>query len=273
MSRPLLVEEFLRPVAPQPILELLEVLGRGRGRDGERHLVRPERPLDRLAVDELRPGPPLERSEDDHRPARAGGVAIDPGLVLDLPDVLDHPIEGLGHLLVHLLRVVPSTKIGRPAVADEQALQLLVGDPGQDRRLGDLEAVEVEDRQDRAVGDGVEELVGMPGGGQRAGLGLAVADDAGDDQVRVVERRAEGMADRIAQLAALVDRARRLRRDVAGDPAGEGELLEQPLQPGLVLADVADRPRCSCLRGRRCPPPPGHRARGRTCRSCPGHVP
>ena len=28
----------------------------------------------------------------------------------------------------------------------------------------------------------------MPGGGQWAGLGFAVADDAGDDQVRIVER-------------------------------------------------------------------------------------
>ena len=65
----------------------------------------------------------------------------------------------------------------------------------------------------------------MPGGGQRAGLGFAVADDAGDDQVRIVERGPEGMADRITQLAALMNRPRRLRRNVAGNPSGEGELL------------------------------------------------
>ena len=61
-------------------------------------------------------------------------------------------------------------------------------------------------------------------GRQRAGLGLAVADDAGDDQVRVVEGRAVGVRQRVAELAALVDRAGRLGRDVAGDAAGEREL-------------------------------------------------
>ena len=233
-----LVEELFRLVAPHPALELLEMLGRSRGRHGERHLMGPERALDRQAIDEFRSGPALERSEDDHRPARASGVALDAGVVLDLPDLLDHPIEGRGHRLMHLLRLVPLDEVRRPAVAEEQVLQFLVGDACEDGRVGDLEAVEVQDRQHHAVGDRVEELVGMPCGGQRAGLGFAVADDAGDDQVRIVERGPEGMADRIAQLAAFMNRPRRLRRNVAGDPSGEGELLEQLLQPGLILADV-----------------------------------
>ena len=78
----------------------------------------------------------------------------------------------------------------------------------------------------------------MPGGGQRAGLGFAVADDAGDDQFGIVERGPEGMADRISQLAPFVDRPRRLRRNVAGNPSRKGELLEQFFQTGLILADV-----------------------------------
>ena len=71
-----------------------------------------------------------------------------------------------------------------------------------------------------------------------SGFRLAVADDAGDDQIGIVERRAIGVRQRIAKLAALVDRARRLRRDVARDPAGKRKLREQPLHPGLVLRDV-----------------------------------
>ena len=67
----------------------------------------------------------------------------------------------------------------------------------------------------------------MPARGQRAGLGLAVADHAQHQQVRVVERGAVGVHQRVAELAALVDRPRRLGRDVAGDAAGEGELPEQ----------------------------------------------
>ena len=76
----------------------------------------------------------------------------------------------------------------------------------------------------------------MPGGGERAGLGLAVADDARDDEVGVVERRAVGVRQAIAELAPLVDRARRLRRDMRADVPGEGELLEELLHPLVVLA-------------------------------------
>ena len=214
------------------------MLGRSRGRHGERHLMCPERALDRQTIDDFRSGPALERSEDDHRPARACGVALDAGVVLDLLDLLDHLIEGCGHGLMHLLRLFSLDEVRRPAVAAEQLVQLLVGDAGEDRRVGDLVAVQVQDRQHHPVADRVEELVGMPCGGQWAGLGFAVADDAGDDQVRIVERGPEGMADRIPQLAPLMNRPRRLRRNVTGNPSGEGELLEQLFQPGLILADV-----------------------------------
>jgi hypothetical protein len=54
----------------------------------------------------------------------------------------------------------------------------------------------------------------MPCRGQGAGLGFAVADDAGDDQVRIVERGPKGMADRITQLAPLMNRPWRLRRNI-----------------------------------------------------------
>jgi hypothetical protein len=96
----------------------------------------------------------------------------------------------------------------------------------------------VQDRQHRAVVAGFEELVRVPARRQRPGLGLAVADDAADEQVGVVERRAVGVRERVAELAALVDRARRLGRDVARDAARERELPEQPRMPVLVAADV-----------------------------------
>ena len=69
------------------------------------------------------------------------------------------------------------------------------------------------------------------------GLRLAVADDRADEQVRVVERRAVGVRERVAELAALVDRARRLGRDVAGDAARERELAEQLAHALLVAGD------------------------------------
>jgi hypothetical protein len=103
----------------------------------------------------------------------------------------------------------------------------------------------VQDRQHRAVAARVEELVRVPARRERPGLGLAVADDAGDDELGVVEGGAEGVHQRVAELAALVDRAGHLRRRVAQDPAREGELAEELPQPVLAGADlgVALRPR------------------------------
>ena len=78
----------------------------------------------------------------------------------------------------------------------------------------------------------------MPTGRQRTGLGFTVADNAADDQVRVVEGGAESVRERVAKLAALVDRPRRLGRDMARYAAGKRELGEEPLHPLLVLRDV-----------------------------------
>jgi len=68
-------------------------------------------------------------------------------------------------------------------------------------------------------------------------LRLAISDDAGDDELGIVEHGPERVAERIAQLAALVDRARALRRCVAGNTSGKRELKKKLLQPDLVLAD------------------------------------
>ena len=95
----------------------------------------------------------------------------------------------------------------------------------------------MQDREHRAVADRIEELVRVPARRERTGLGFAVADDARDDEIGIVERGAERVPDRIAELAALVDRARRLRRDVARHAAGKRELAEQPLHPLAVARD------------------------------------
>ena len=74
----------------------------------------------------------------------------------------------------------------------------------------------------------------MPARRQRAGLRLPVTDDAEDDQARVVEGRAEGMHQRVAELATLVDGPGRLGRHMAADAARERELVEEPLHARLV---------------------------------------
>src|ERR1700733_9412176 len=68
--------------------------------------------------------------------------------------------------------------------------------------------------------------------------GPDVTDHAGDDQAGIVERGPEGVAERVPQLSAFVDRSRRRRRDVTGDPARKQELGEEVLEPSFILADV-----------------------------------
>ena len=53
----LLIEEFLRPVALEPVFQQLEVFGMGVR--VQRHLVRTEGAFDLQAIDHLRPGPAL----------------------------------------------------------------------------------------------------------------------------------------------------------------------------------------------------------------------
>ena len=232
-----LVEELLRTVALHPRLEEAEVVGVG-AHLAQRHLVGAPRALDRQAVDEGGAGPALGAAQDDHRPARAAGRAILACRPLDPLDRPDHFVHDARHQPVGSHRLVDRHETGFVAVALEQGPQLRLGDARQDGRVGDLVAVEVEDREDRPVADGRQELVGVPARGERSRFGLAVADDAADDQVGVVEGRPVRVGQRVAEFAALVDGARRLRRDVTGDAAREGELAEQLAHALAVGADV-----------------------------------
>src|ERR1019366_1343748 len=99
-------------------------------------------------------------------------------------------------------------------------------DAGEYGWVADLVAIEVQDRQHGSIGNWVEKLVGLPRGCQGACFRFTVADDAGHDQIGIVERGPESMAERVSQLATFVNRPRRRRRNVAGNPTGEGELLE-----------------------------------------------
>jgi hypothetical protein len=60
---------------------------------------------------------------------------------------------------MHPLRRIAFDKIGRPAAAFEKLLQLFRLNAGEERRVTDLVAVEVQNRQNRAVGFGVEQFV------------------------------------------------------------------------------------------------------------------
>ena len=89
--------------------------------------------------------------------------------------------------------------------------------------------------QHRAVGCRIEKLFEsqLVASGR---LGLAIAYHAGHDQVGIVEGRTVGMNQRVAQLAALVDRAWSLRRNVAGNAVGQLNWRKSRLMPSLFCS-------------------------------------
>jgi hypothetical protein len=234
---PVAVEELLGSIRPHPLLELRQVVGVG-SHAGERHLVGSEGALDAHAVDLLRAGPALGGPQHDRRPGRPPAEPLAPGLVLDGPDRVVAGVQRAGQRLVDRGRIVALDEARVVAVALEQRRDVAVAHATHHRGTRDLVLVEVEDRQHRAVACGVEEAHALPRAFERTGLGFAVADDAGDDEVRVVERRAERVHERVAELAALVDRSGGRHRHVAGHAAGRGELAEEAVHAPLVLRHV-----------------------------------
>ena len=232
-----LVKELLGMIAAQPRLQLLKA-ARLAVPYGDGDLVGTPAALRGFAVHLGRTGPSLWGAEDDHGPAGTLHTAAAAGVLLDTLDLTHRPVHGGGHLLVHLLGIVPLHKAGFPAAAFEEHLGLLPGETGEYAGIGDLEAVEVENGQHGTVGDGIQKLVGVPGGGQRTGLCLTVAHHAGSDEVGVVHDRTEGVGQRVAQFASVIDGAGGLGGGGTGDAAGERELLEELLHSLRILADV-----------------------------------
>ena len=145
-------------------------------------------------------------------------------------------VERRRERLVHGRQVVVALdEVHVVAVAFEQPLDVLIARAPEHGGPGDLVAVQVQDGQHGAVARRVEELDALPRALERPGLRLAVADDRDDDEVGVVERRAEGVHEHVAELAALVDRAGRRHADVARDAARRRELAEEPPQARRCL--------------------------------------
>ena len=119
------------------------------------HLVRAEGPLDRNAVHLLRAGPALRGAEDDHRPDRPPSEPAGASLLLDGADLLVALVQGGREPLVDSGRIISFHEIGIVAMAVEVVRQFLRLDARQDRRPGDLVAVQVQDRQHCAVVDGI----------------------------------------------------------------------------------------------------------------------
>ena len=203
---------------------------------GDRHLVRAPEALDLHAVDLLRTGPALRAAQHDHGPARTRG-ARPSRAPLDGADLVERRVQRRGHQLVHRVGIVAFDELAaRSHSRETDCCTSSSADAAEHGRIGDLVAVEMQDRQHRAVMRRIEELVGMPGSGERTGFGLAVADHAGDDQIRIVECRAIGM--RPAR-----SRVRRPRGSSRAFPVRHGSECRRETRTGETA--------CACPR-RRC---------------------
>jgi hypothetical protein len=96
----------------------------------------------------------------------------------------------------------------------------------------------MKDGENGAVSGGVEKFVGVPTGGAGTGFGFAVANDASDDQIGIVESGAVGVKEGVAELAAFVNGAGSFGSDVTGDAVRPGELTEKALDAIGVALDV-----------------------------------
>ena len=167
--------------------------------------MRAESALDRLPIELLHAGPAFQRTQDDHRPARLRDRLSVARRRLDASDVLQRAIHGGSH---RIAQPPAFHEMRRPSVAGEKRAQFLVVHRTEDRGIGNLVAVDMQDRQHRAALRGIEKFRAMPCRRRRPGLRLAIADDARDEQAGIVKGRAESRRQRVTEFAAFVNRPR-----------------------------------------------------------------
>ena len=232
------VEELLGPVAAHPRLEDREVV-RIRSHAAHRHLVCPEGALDLHTVDLARSGPTLRRPQH-HRGPR--GRAVDRGRA---------PGAGVGLDLVDARRALGERGgQSRGARARGRRLRRTTA-----RSRARRAATRISSSVERPSTVGPEILYSLrwrigstapsraafrkrmpfhePSSGPVSASPSPI--DARHQQVGVVEGGAERVHERVAELAALVDRTGRRHADVARHAAGCGELAEELAHATRVL--------------------------------------
>ncbi len=171
------IKQLLRPIALQPLLQQGHVVRRFLG-NGNRHLMRPESALNVFAGNFLGAGPAFGSFQHQHWPDGPPGFTSRRSL-FDSLNIRHSRVQSRRHLLVHIRRLAALHKIGVPAAALKESFQLLAGNAGKNCRVGNFVTVQVQNRQHRAVGGRINQLVSLPSRGQRAGFRLAVAHHRG----------------------------------------------------------------------------------------------
>ncbi len=199
------------------------------------YLVRTPGVFDRFSVHYLWPGPALRRSQDDHWPHWESGGPSCAGVILNRVDFLDDRVERMRHQLVHGLRLMAFHKIRLVTIAGEKLSQLRISETAEYRRIRDLVPVQMQNWKNSAVASGIQKLVRVPTGCEWTRLGFAVTNHAANQQVWVVKGSAIRVRNRVSEFSSFMNRARRLRCDMAWNTSRERELFEKPLQAPFSL--------------------------------------
>src|SRR6185312_8404265 len=133
-------------------------------------------------------------------------------------------VERRRHRLVDGPRIVSGDDMHVVVVALEQSACVVRLFAGEHGRPADLVAVQMENREHRAVARRIQKARALPRTFERAGFGFTVPDHGGHDEIGIVERRAERVRQHVAQLSALMDRTGGGHADVARNAARRREL-------------------------------------------------
>src|SRR5579859_489985 len=101
----------------------------------------------------------------------------------------------------------------------EELLDILISVSTEHRGSRNLVAIQMQDRQHRAIVKGVQKLDTFPGTFERSRLRLPIADHRDGNEVGIIEDRAKSMCEDVAKFTTLVNRARSLDAGVARDAA------------------------------------------------------
>ena len=179
-----------------------------------------------FAVHFFRACPALRRAQNNHRPNVIFRTVSSAHSILDSFDIAIGQLQRFRHRLMHTAGFRAFHKVRLPAHTCKKLPQHVIRSTGQNGRIGNLVAVQMQNRQHRAIFVRIDKFVALPGSGQRTSFRFSIADHAGRNQIGIVKYRAKGMGQRIAQFSALMNRAGHLRRHMTGNPAGKGKLLE-----------------------------------------------
>src|ERR1700690_491112 len=193
----------------------------------QRHLMRAEGALDLQPVHNFGTGPSLERAHHDRGPSGTLPQPISARIFLNLLDRRVASFQGRGHLLMNRHWFVALDEKNLVTVPAQKLPHLIVSLAREDGGTGNLVAIEMQDRQHRAIARGIEEVDSLPRSFEWSGLRLAITDYARDDKLGVVECRAERMHERIAELTALVNGTWNMRTGMTRNSTRGGKLAEE----------------------------------------------